>query len=45
MQYNANQSFGVEIVPEKTEAKYDHGLLHITAYMRDPLDDAKEIEL
>ena len=45
MQYSANQSFGVEIVPEKTEAKYDQGLLHITAHIRDPLDDAKQIEL
>lgn len=45
MQYSANQSFGMEIVPEKTEAKYEQGLLHITAHIRDPLDDAKQIEL
>ncbi|MHA1672174.1 MAG: Hsp20/alpha crystallin family protein [Promethearchaeota archaeon] len=45
MQYSANQAFGFEIAPEKTEAKYDQGLLHITAHIRDPLDDAKEIEI
>ncbi|MCF2139287.1 MAG: Hsp20/alpha crystallin family protein [Candidatus Lokiarchaeota archaeon] len=45
MEYSANQSFGAEIVPEKTEAKYDNGLLQITAHIRDPMDDAKEIEL
>lgn len=45
MQYSANQSFGVEIVPEKTVAKYNNGLLHITAFIRNPLDSAKKIEL
>ncbi|MHA1518633.1 MAG: Hsp20/alpha crystallin family protein [Promethearchaeota archaeon] len=45
MEYSANQSFGIEIVPEKTEAKYEEGLLHITAHIRDPLDDAKLIDL
>lgn len=45
MEYAANQSFGVEIVPEKTEAKYEEGLLHITAHIRDPMDDAKQVEL
>jgi len=45
MEYNANQSFGVEIVPEKTRAKYDNGLLSIKAFIRDPLDDAKEVQL
>ena len=41
--YSANYSWGAEIVPNKTEAKYHQGLLKITAYIRDPLDGAKEI--
>ncbi|MHA1775510.1 MAG: hypothetical protein DRO88_02960 [Promethearchaeia archaeon] len=45
MEYSANQAFGAEVVPEKTKAKYDNGLLEITAYIRDPMDDAKEISL
>jgi len=45
MEYSANKSFGVEIVPEKTKAKYEHGLLKITAYIRDPFENAKEIQL
>lgn len=45
MEYSANQSFGVKIVPEKTEAKYEHGLLAITAYIENPMDNARIIEL
>ena len=45
MEYSANQSFGVEVVPEKTEAKYENGLLRITAYMKNPLDDAKQVKI
>jgi len=45
MIYSANMSWGVEIVPEKTSAKYENGLLVITAYIRDPLDGAKEVQL
>jgi HSP20 family molecular chaperone IbpA len=43
MEYSANQSFGADIVPEKTKAEYFSGLLKITAIIRDPMDDAKEI--
>lgn len=43
MEYSANQAFGAEIVPEKTEAKYSNGLLHIKAHIKNPLDDAKKI--
>ncbi len=45
MEYSANQSFGFKIVPEKTEAKYTHGLLQITAFMENPMDHAKAIQL
>ena len=45
MEYSANKSFGVKIVPEKTEAKYENGLLNITAYMENPMDHAKTIDL
>ena len=45
MQYSANQSWGFEIVPEKTTAKYENGLLKIQAHIKDPLADAKEVSL
>jgi HSP20 family protein len=45
MEYSANQAFGVEIVPEKTEAEYNNGLLHIKAHIKNPLDDAKKVQL
>lgn len=45
MEYSANQAFGAKIVPEKTEAKYENGLLLITAYIENPLDNAKQIPL
>jgi len=45
MEYSANQSFGAEIVPEKTTAKYEHGLLVIKAVIKDPFDDAQEVKL
>ena len=45
MQYAANQAFGAEVVPEKTHAKYDNGLLTIVAHIRNPLDVATEIAL
>lgn len=44
IEYTANERFGVEIIPEKTEAEYFEGLLKITAKVRDPLDSAKEIK-
>ena len=44
IEYTANYSWGVEIVPEKTTAKYYNGLLKITAHIKDPLESAKEIE-
>ena len=43
--YAANQNWGKEIMPEKTTAKYDNGLLSIKAYIRNPLNDAKVISL
>ena len=43
--YSANQSFGKEIIPEKTTAKYENGLLKITAYIPDPYEGAKLVEL
>jgi HSP20 family molecular chaperone IbpA len=45
MEYNANQAFGREIIPEKTEAKYDNGLLKIVAYLKDPMADAKQVQI
>ena len=45
MEYNANKSWGYEIVPEKTTAKYENGLLKIHATIRDPLEGAKEVAL
>ena len=45
MEYNANQAFGREIVPEKTEAKYENGLLKIVAHLKDPMADAKQVKL
>jgi len=45
VEYAANVSFGVDIVPERTTAEYYHGLLKIHAVIHDPLDDAKEIQL
>ena len=36
MDYAANQNWGKEIVPEKTTAKYNNGLLSITAFIRNP---------
>ena len=45
MEYNANQSFGREIIPEKTEAQYENGLLKIVAHLKDPMADAKQVQL
>ncbi len=44
IEYAANYSWGVEIQPEKTTAKYYNGLLKITAHIKDPLSGAKEIK-
>ena len=43
LMYSANQNFGKEIVPDKTTAKYENGLLTIKAKIPDPFDGAKEI--
>jgi len=43
IEYTANHSWGAEIVPDKTVANYNNGLLKITAYIKDPLDGAKVI--
>lgn len=45
IEYAANLSFGVDIVPEKTTAEYYHGLLKIHTVIHDPMDDAREIKL
>ena len=45
MDYAANQNWGKDILPEQTTAKYENGLLSITAHIRNPLDDAKVIAL
>lgn len=43
IEYTANHSWGAEIVPEKTVALYNNGLLKITANIKDPLDGAKVV--
>jgi len=43
--YSADTNFGTEIIPTKTTAKYNNGLLAIKAYILDPLEKAKEVEL
>jgi HSP20 family molecular chaperone IbpA len=43
IEYRANASYGVEIVPGKTTAEYSNGLLKVHAVIRNPLDDAREI--
>lgn len=45
MQYSANQAFGVEVVPEKTTAKYENGLLRVKAIIKDPMDAAKAVNI
>jgi HSP20 family molecular chaperone IbpA len=45
IEYSANQGFGIEIVPEKTEYEYYNGLLKIHAEIKDPMEDAKEVAL
>ncbi|MHA1584648.1 MAG: Hsp20/alpha crystallin family protein [Promethearchaeota archaeon] len=45
LEYCANQSFGIDIIPEKTTAKYSNGLLTIEAHIKDPMDDAIKISL
>jgi HSP20 family molecular chaperone IbpA len=45
MEYNANQAFGRNILPNKTEAKYDNGLLKIVAHIKDPMAEAKQVQL
>jgi len=43
--YTAEYPWGAEVVPEKTTAKYEYGLLRIHAVIRNPMDDAKQIAL
>lgn len=45
MLYSGNYAWGAEVVPEKTTAKYEYGLLRIHAVIRNPMDDAKEVSL
>ena len=45
VEFAANSSFGVEVIPDKTSAKYSNGLLKIHALVKDPLDSAVEVEL
>jgi len=44
IEYAASYTFGVEVVPEKTSAKYEHGLLRVRAVIRNPMDEAKSID-
>jgi len=44
IEYCADQSWGVDIVPEKTTAEYSNGLLKVHAVIKDPLDGAKEFK-
>ena len=43
IEYAANHSWGVEVSPTKTTAKYFNGLLKITAHIKDPLDGARRL--
>ena len=45
IEYSGNKSFGAEIIPEKTTAKYEHGLLRIHATIKEPMADAKVLSL
>jgi len=45
MQYAGNAPFNDEIIPDKTTAKYDNGLLTITAFVKDPNENAQVITL
>jgi len=45
MLYSGNYAWGAEVVPEKTTAKYENGLLRIHAVIRNAMDDAKEVAL
>jgi HSP20 family molecular chaperone IbpA len=45
MLYSGNKPFGAEVVPEKTTAKYESGLLTVFAKIKDPLEDATQIKL
>lgn len=45
VEFAANSSFGIEIIPDKTSAEYSNGLLKIHAIVKDPLDSAVEIEI
>jgi len=43
--YRANYGFGGNIIPEKTTAIYNDGLLKIHAIIHDRLDDAREVKI
>lgn len=45
IEYAGNYYFEEEIIPEKTTADYNNGLLKIHATIRDPMDEAKAIQL
>jgi len=45
IEFAANSSFGIEIIPDKTTAEYSNGLLKIHAIVKNPLDSAVEVEL
>ena len=45
VEFAANTSFGIEVIPDKTTAEYSNGLLKIHAVVKDPLDSAVEVEL
>jgi HSP20 family molecular chaperone IbpA len=45
LEYSGNFYFEEEVIPEKTTAEYTNGLLKIHATIRDPMDEAKTIQL
>ena len=45
VEFAANTSFGIEVIPNKTSAEYSNGLLKIHAIVKDPRDSAVEIEI
>ncbi len=45
IEYAGNYYFEEEIIPDKTTADYNNGLLKIHAVIRNPMDEAKTIQL
>lgn len=43
--YESGVEFGFDVVPEKTTAKYNNGLLEVQTFLRDPMETAVTLEL